>query len=133
MASGGAFERSLLTAMALMTLADGRIAEDEVTRIRFIFGRVTDSDVSEDDVRAAVAEVQDAGTTVDERLASVAGELREDEKRRMLQAAFAIASADGRVVDEEDALLQRIAKALGISPKTYRAALSYMAMASFLS
>ena len=126
-------DRTLLTAMALMTLADGRVAEDEVTRIRFIFGRVTESEVAEHEVRAAVAEVRASGMTMDGHLKSVADSLSEGDKRRILKAAFAIANADGRVVDEEDALLQRIAKGLGISPETYRAVLSHMAMASFLS
>jgi tellurite resistance protein len=47
----------------------------------------------------------------------------------MLQAAFVIATADGCVVPEEDAMLVRIARNLGIPPETHRALLSHFKVA----
>ena len=119
----------LLTAMVLMTLADGRVADDEVTRIRWIYGKLSDWPMAEDDVRATIAQVRAEAPSIERYLENHRDNLSEDDKRRLLKAAFAIASADGRVVDAEDRLLIRLAKSLKIPPDVYGATIGHLMVA----
>lgn len=116
----------LLSAMVLMTLADGRVAEEEVTRIRWIHGQASGEAVSEADVGAAIAAVRARGMSIDEHLAELGAGTTDAGRRLLLKVAFAIASADGHVVDEEDALLARLARSLGIPPELYRTELRHL-------
>ena len=115
--------------MVLMTLADGDIGDDEVIRIRWLHGRVVGRPVPEAEVRAEIEAVHDAKLDIDTYLARIRDDLGLSAKRRLLQAAFAIATADGRILAAEDAMMIRIAKALAIPPQEYRAALSQLRLA----
>ncbi len=120
---------AVLTLMVSMTLADGEIDAAEVTRIQWIYGRLTQATVDEATVRAKIAAGESAQLDLPSYLRSIEPKLSEEAKRRMLEAAFAIASADGRVLEEEDALLVSIARALAIGPELYRTSLSNFALA----
>lgn len=119
----------LLTTMVLMTLADGRVVDDEVTRIRWIYGKLSDYPVDEVGIREIISVVQRDPPTLETYFEDHRKALDEDGKRRLLKAAFAIACADGRVVDAEDALLVRFAKALAIPPDVYGATLGHLKVA----
>ena len=133
MPAGAQREAAVLTAMILMTLADHRVADAEVIRIRWLFGELaglTGLEIpTEEDVRDTIAQVRADGLELDAYLARVGPRLDVEGKRQVLQAAFVIATADGRVLDEEDAMLVRIARGLAIPPATYRAMLSHMNVA----
>ena len=133
MLAGAEREAAVLTAMILMTLADHRVADAEVTRIRWLFGKVAGLDGSQipsaQDVRETIDQVRAEGLELDAYLARVAPRLDVATKRRMLKAAFVVATADGRIATEEDALLVRIARALDITPESYRGMLSQMNVA----
>jgi uncharacterized tellurite resistance protein B-like protein len=122
-------DKAIVTVMVLMTLADGRVVESEVTRMRWIYGKLIGRTVSGDDLRAIIAEVKAADLEIGTYVESVRDELTVDGKRRLLKAAFTIATADGSVPDEEDKMLLGIAKALGVTPQEYRAAVSHMMIA----
>lgn len=118
-----------LRVMIMVTLADGDVGEDEITRIRWVAGRLGPGGEpgSDREVRAMLAEIAaEDGLDLGEYLTQVAPHLREDDKRSILKAAFVVACADGRVVDEEDAILGQIGRSLGISPAAYRATLRHM-------
>lgn len=119
----------ILQVMLMITLVDGKVSEDELTRMRWVAGRLGGEEsprVSDMEVRAAVERASREDFDLDRYLRDVAPLLHEDDKRRVLKAAFVVACADGRVVDKEDAMLGRIARALGISPAAYRATLRHM-------
>lgn len=120
---------AVLTLMVSMTLADGEIDAAEVTRIQWIYGQLTEATVDEATVRAKIAAGESAQLDLPSYLGSIEPKLGDEAKRRVLEAAFAIASADGRVLEEEDALLVSIARGLAISPAVYRAYLSNFALA----
>jgi uncharacterized tellurite resistance protein B-like protein len=122
-------EDIVLRVMVLMTLADGDIGEDEVIRMRWIHGRVVGRPVSEAEVRAVIGSVREEGLDIDTYLASICDDLGLAAKRRLLRAAFAIATADGRILAAEDTMMIHIAKALAIPPHEYRAALSQLRLA----
>jgi len=119
----------VLRVMVMVTLADGDVGDDEITRIRWVVGRLGPGrPVAEAEVRAMVERVALEGIDLHDYLRSVARFLRDEDKRTTLTAAFIVACADGRVVDEEDAMLVLIGRALNISPATYRATLRHMDM-----
>ena len=119
----------LRRAMVLMTRVDGHIDDDELVRVRWIMKKRFDRDLQDDDIRALVHEQVSAGVRLHDLLAESAPALDHDQKRLVLEVAFAIASADGAIVDEEDALLVRIARALGIEPAEYRTLLRHAMVA----
>lgn len=133
MPAGARWEAAVLTAMILMSLADHHIAAAEVARIRWLFAKLAGltglATPSEQEVRETIEHVEAEGLHLDEYLEDVAPRLDDEGKRQMLMAAFVIATADGRVVAEEDALLVRIARCLDISPQTHRALLSHFNVA----
>lgn len=120
---------AVLTLMVSMTLADGEIDDAEVTRIQWIYGRLTNATVDEAVVRSKIAEAEESPLNLPTYLASLEDKLGDSAKQRMLKAAFAIASADGKVLEEEDALLVSIARGLSISPEVYRSCLSHFTLA----
>jgi uncharacterized tellurite resistance protein B-like protein len=118
-----------LCVMVLMTLADGLVVESEVTRMRWIHGKVLGRPVSEDEVRGVIARVRAHGLDIEGYLESIRDELGREGRRKLLASAFAIATADGRVLAEEDAMMLRIAQALEIPPPEYRAVLGQLRIA----
>jgi uncharacterized tellurite resistance protein B-like protein len=129
MSAGAQWEADVLTAMILMALADDQVIENEVTRVRALFGKLAglteQQTPSEADVREAFDRIRAEGPQLDDFLVEVGRRLDAEGTRCMLQAAYVIATADGKVVDAEDAMLVRIARALGIEPETYRALLTH--------
>ena len=119
----------VLSVMVLMTLADGLVEDAEVIRMRWIHGKVIGRSVPEVEIRSVIDTVRAAGLDIEAYLERIRGHVGREGRRRLLEAAFAIATADGRVLDEEDAMLLRIAHALAISPPEYRAVLGQFRVA----
>lgn len=109
----------MLTTMVLMTWADGQVSEAELTRLRWIHGKLFKRHPTEAEVKAVLSALAVHPVDVDAYLADVHRELGNADRCTLLKIAFAIASADGRVVAEEDAFLARIAEALEIPPEIY--------------
>ncbi|MCR9164360.1 MAG: TerB family tellurite resistance protein [Nannocystaceae bacterium] len=119
----------LRRAMVLMTRVDGHVDDDEVIRIQWIMRKRFERALGPDDIRALVNEQVAAGVRLHDLLSEAAPQLDHDQKRLVLGAAFAIASADGAIVDEEDKLMARIAQALRIEPAEYRTLLRHAMVA----
>jgi tellurite resistance protein len=119
----------LRRAMVLMTRVDGHVDDDEVIRIQWIMRKRFGQVFGPDDIRSLVhAQVAD-GVKLHDLLSEAAPELDHDQKRLVLEVAFAIASADGTIVDEEDALMARIARSLQIEPAEYRSLMRHAMVA----
>lgn len=123
------FATLLRRAMVLMTRVDGHIDDDELVRVRWIMHKRFAQTLDADTIRALVNEQVASGVRLHDLLAEFAPELGHDQKRLVLEVAFAIASADGTIVDEEDALLARIARALEVEPAEYRTILRHAMVA----
>ncbi len=124
-----AFATLLRRAMVLMTRVDGHVDEDEVVRIQWIMKRRFGRDLDAQTVRSRVHEQISTGVRLHDLLAEHAATLGEQQKSEVLKVAFAVASADGAIVDEEDVLLIRIAKSLSIGPAEYRTILRHAMVA----
>ena len=106
--------------MVLMTRVDGHVDEDEVIRIQWIMRKRFGQRLEPDEIRALVNDQVATGIRLHDLLAESEPELDHDQKCLVLEVAFAIASADGTIVDEEDALMARIARSLHVPPAEYR-------------
>ena len=120
---------ALLSVMVLMCRVDDDVADAEIMRIRWIFEKLTGRRLEGDDVQTVVAQVGSDQTDLDGYLEMLGEQLPLEDRRMVLKAAFGIAVADGKVVDAEDEMMRRTAKALRIDPDDYRAIASHMMVA----
>ncbi len=105
--------------LVAMVVADGDIDPEELTTAQRVFRDVTGVGISDVELRKEAEQMQAAGGKVAECLGAAAG-LDLDARKRIFAAAFAVASADGFVLEEEDALLANVAAALGFTEAKYR-------------
>lgn len=108
--------------LVMMMMSDGNLDPDELAALRRAYEEVTGRAVTEAALR------DEARTVVEEKLtpgacAGLGDGLDEASKLRVLDAVFSVAAADGFVVQEEDAMLGRIARDLGLQTATYEAAI----------
>ena len=123
------FATLLRRAMVLMTRVDGHVDDDELVRIQWIMRSRFGQELEPDAIRALVNDQVAESVRLHDLLAEHACRLDHEQKRLVLGAAFAIASADGRIVDEEDALMARIARSLEIGPQEYGALMRHAMVA----
>lgn len=112
----------IFEALLSMVVIDGDADPDELLTLARVYEELTGREVSPAELRAR-AEVRLANPgPID--LLGLGERLTEAGKRCVLGAAYAIAAADGFVLDEEDQLLARMADAMGLSMQAYRDALA---------
>ncbi|MCH9687047.1 MAG: TerB family tellurite resistance protein [Deltaproteobacteria bacterium] len=117
-------EHRILDALIGMVVADGDADPDELTTLTRVYEELTGRTFSPEDLATrATARLEAAGAGAP-ALAELGAGLDDDGKRRVLSAAFAIAAADGFVLEEEDEQLSAIAQALGLSSTAYRDAVT---------
>jgi tellurite resistance protein len=109
------FHRTVKRVMVQMMLADGEVDEEEVQTIREIYGELTNSELSDADVRSEISLVEREQQDVATSMAQFAGYLNDSGKEIVIRAAFLVAAADGEFHDDEKALLAEIGQALGMS------------------
>jgi uncharacterized tellurite resistance protein B-like protein len=112
----GCLRRVLVAIM----VADDDIDEDEVAMIARVYKEVTGDAIAPDDLRAEGEQMKADGVTLTNCLAGLSGGLDADGRRRVFGAAFAVASADGFILEEEDVTLANVAAALGYSHAEYQ-------------
>lgn len=112
-----------------MVLADGRVVPSEITRVRWVLEHALGDDPGTVRLRAELEELSRSPATVAEVVTEHRDQLDDASRRRLLRAAYFIATADGTVADAEDALLVELARALEISPERYRAMLHQLSIA----
>lgn len=112
-----------------MVLADGRVMPSEITRVRWVLRNALGEDPGREALRAEIDELRRSPATVAQVLAEHCDEMDATARRRLLKAAYFIATADGTVADAEDALLVALARALQIPPARYRDMLRQLSIA----
>lgn len=102
-----------------MVVADEDVDPDEVATLVRVYAELTGETVDVEQVRdRARTRLSTPDPTA---FPSDLQDRLDDELRpKVLTAAVAIAEADGFVLDEEEALLSRLALALGMSPDAHR-------------
>jgi uncharacterized tellurite resistance protein B-like protein len=110
------FQKGIIRVALQMMMADGVIADQEVETIQNIYTQLSGGTLSE-------AEIFDAARSLghsSERelldyLSTLSMAMNDKGREQVYQSAYWIAGSDGRLEDEEEALLNRIADALGLS------------------
>ena len=110
----------VLRVLLAMTRADDDVDPEELESVRTTYKRLTgaipDATRLEHETKALRA---DEGAWLP--TARALGErFSDDDKARLLTAAFEVAVADGFVLDEDDKLLATLAAALGLNEASYR-------------
>lgn len=99
-----------------MLLADGNIDDQEVTELQQIFQDLAKVEVTEQDLREEIANIQSHGINTLELAADLSGELNDNGKEMVVRSAYRIAGADGYVDESEMNFLHQLATALQLSP-----------------
>lgn len=110
------FHIAVKRVLVLMALADGVVDDKEIEMVQSIYTKVTNVEISLDEVNAEIEVARNDKRGVNQFLSKMAGTLNPSGKELVLQAAFFIAAADGEFQEEEIALLESIGKSLDMSP-----------------
>ena len=108
--------------MVLMMAADEDVDPDEVATIIRVYKETTGEDLTPQELQKE-AEALPAGMKLGECAGKLAQGLDQDARLRVLGAAFAVAAADGFVVEEEDEMLVHLASDLEIPKPAFEAAI----------
>ena len=105
--------------MVLMMAADDDVDDDEIATIIRVYQETTGTELSAAALRAEVEQLP-AGLRIGDCGGQLLAEgLDSDARIRVLGAAFAVAAADGFIVEEEDTLLRCLAKDLEIDEPSF--------------
>ena len=110
-----AFEEAMLDVMATIVVADGVVHDEERRALAEVYAAVAGRPLDGDRLEAALAAADPDDEALLTRLAAFEPLLNASGKERVLQAALAIAGADGDLDAREGAAIQRIARALDVS------------------
>jgi uncharacterized tellurite resistance protein B-like protein len=108
--------------MAMIVVADGDVEAEEIEALRAAYKKICGKDLSVQDVKNEVR-LTDGDSNVERFLLKVRDKLDAEDRKLVLRAAYSVANADGEVAESEDALLDRIVKALGMSDDEAKSAL----------
>ena len=109
------FHRAVKRVMVQMMLADGVPDDEEVRTIQRIYGQLTHSEMSDEEVQSEIRQVERDQQDIAASLAQFANYLNDDGKELVVKAAFLVAAADGEFQDEEKVLLATVGQSLGMS------------------
>lgn len=113
------FHPTMRRIMILMLLADGSIDEVEIEVIKSIYARVSGYALSDEEIREEIEAATQENLKVNEYLKKVTPYLNKNGKARVLESAYYVASADGVLHDDEQALMEEISQALDMESTHY--------------
>jgi tellurite resistance protein len=111
---------ALLRVLIGVTAADELDAEEGIASLRDSYRGLVGRELDEAELLAERERTRASGVAWLEAARELGRTLGEDDKRTVLGAAFAVAVADGFVLEEEDRVLATLAAALGLSEAEYR-------------
>ncbi|MDF1662969.1 MAG: TerB family tellurite resistance protein, partial [Planctomycetota bacterium] len=94
-------EQAICRVMIAMMLSDGDINEAEKKVVYEIFTHLAGEELSEAQFQREKTNVEMASFDLSEYLQSIAEELNDDGKEKVMRGAFMVAAADGVFHDEE--------------------------------
>ena len=117
------FNPAVLRALVQMMLADGVIDDDEIDAIIGVYASISGQPISRREVQAEIQDAQSGFGGNDKAIGQFAGTLNLRGKIMMIDAAYAIAAADGHVDPTEEQLLERMAQDLLMTERQFRDAM----------
>jgi len=98
--------------MIKMMLADGKIDHEEIEMIQDIYYNLTQIRLSDEDVQNEINETEQDSFSLHDYLSEQASDLDDSGKEMVIKTIFFVAVADGKVTEDEEALLYSIADSL---------------------
>lgn len=114
----------LQNVLLAMIVADDDVDPDEVAAAEQAYSEFTGQTLPDGAFARAVTEARSQGRRPDDVLQCLPDDLPAADQDKVLTAAFRVASADGFVLDEEDALLRQVAQAIGMDAARTRTVLN---------
>jgi len=106
--------------MAAMLLADGDIKDEEVKIIHQVYFGLSGHALSEEALRAEIAQMQESGETLADVLSRMRGYLNIEGAEVIVRAGCLVAMADDEYHHTEKELLLEIAQGLGMPPFAFK-------------
>jgi DnaJ-domain-containing protein 1 len=107
-----------------MIIADDDVDPDEVAAAEKAYGDVVGQPLPAGELARSATDAKAANRHPSEVLQCLPTNLEPELQEKVLGAAFQVASADGFVLEEEDELLQAVAKAVGMDAARARTVLA---------
>lgn len=114
----------LQNVLLAMIVADEDVDPDEVAAAERAYDELVGKALPEGELARRASEARSEGRSPEEVLRCLPSDLDPEGREKVLTAAFRVASADGFVLEEEDALLRSVAAAIGMDTREARAVLN---------
>ncbi len=111
------YQIAIKRVMIEMMLADKVIDDSEMKMIKNIYYRIANTNLSDEEIRQEISNVENSPEDFFQYLTSLAGKLNDTGKESVITAALYVAFADGEFVKEEKATILNIGYALGMHKK----------------
>lgn len=121
-----AYHDAVLQVMIAMMLADSAIEQSEIDTVRTIYHRITEREISEQEVRQQIDLMRTASTDLLETVQRIGMSLNESGKEQVIQAAFLVGFADGVFDDFEKKVLVDVANALNMTEAHFQGVLGQL-------
>ena len=110
--------------MVAMSVADGKLDEEEIEVISQIYEQLTGTTLESKLIRETADEMQKHDFSISDALVQVQGQIDRSTKQLIVKAAYFVMAADSEVDEEEKKLLSEIAGSLRISDTEFGEILS---------
>ncbi|MFN0264330.1 TerB family tellurite resistance protein [Tepidamorphus sp. 3E244] len=112
------FEQAILHAMLLLMMSDGHIDDAEVEAVIAVYAKLTDKQLTKDELLAAAEHAHEAGHNLSDYLQSIADVLNDDGKRLVIRSMALVANADGKMDEAERDTIVECAGVIGLARTT---------------
>lgn len=120
------FHRAVTRVMVEMMLADGRVDDREKAAMQRTYRQLTGSEITEEQVQAAIQAVRQSQQRVTDSLAQMADALNDNGKEMVIKAAYLVAAADDDMPEEERKLIAEVGASLGMTGAHIKGVISAM-------
>ncbi|MDA9009023.1 TerB family tellurite resistance protein [Alphaproteobacteria bacterium] len=113
-------KEAIVHAMASEAKSDGTLDVSELSSIAGLYQRITGEAIEASEISTLVSENAQSNFDLVRHLQSIRSELRPKDKRRIVEATYRVAVADGGITEDEEKTLGFVAMALGMSETEFQ-------------
>ena len=118
------FEEDLVRVMALIMVEDGHVTDGEISAALTVYEKMTELVLSREELGQVCSQVRLHRWSPTSYLATAKDRRHHDEKLLLVQAMFAVASADGQVTSGRMESLIKSQQILGLEEREFQSAIS---------
>ena len=116
------YETALQSSLCLMAKADGKVDDKEINMIADLVKQMTNKEINIDELKSISDNLENE--SVDQYLKNFKDILSEQQKKNIIEALYYVASADGKVEDDEMKLLISAAGSLNMTQEQVKSIFS---------